>query len=96
MFLENTTLVDHSHFGGIDHPEVSLPSLNLAGTTDTYLVITSRSKWVWDPDYLNLAGTTVKLIIWTGGQKRLSYTYTLGNLGMDNHDMISKEMFTCL
>ena len=55
-----------------------------------------KSNWVRDPDYLNLAGTTVKLIIWTGGQKRLSYTYTLGNLGIDNHDMISKEMCTCL
>ena len=55
--------------------------MNLAGTTDMHLFITSRSIWVMDPDYLNLAGTTVKLIIWTGGQKRLSYTYTLGNLG---------------
>ena len=56
--------------------------MNLAGTTDMHLFITSRNIWVMDPDYLNLAGTTVKLIIWTGGQKRLSYTYTLGNLGM--------------
>ena len=77
-------------------PEVSLHNMNLAGTTDMHLFITSRSIWVMDPDYLNLAGTTVKLIIWTGGQKRLSYTYTLGNLGIDNHDMISKEMCTCL
>ena len=49
VIQENTTLVDHSHFGGIDHPEVSLPSLNLAGTTNMYLVITYRSNWVRDP-----------------------------------------------
>ena len=31
-------------------------------------------------------GTMEKLIIWTGGQRRLSYRYTLGNLQRDNYD----------